>query len=155
MEKKYMILILACFGFCTTCNKSDDTSGIDYSNIENLYEQPLPVIQKCVEGKWKWIVMFGDYVGAVYFENTYVEIDTDYIIINRDGVQQTINYKWIRDTFLTRNLESIDRWVIWDTDQNAGVWFFDSILSDTLSVGHAPLPDGLSSLFRSEFIRVK
>ena len=50
---KLAALALMLAGSFSSCAKKNDIdmSKIDFSNIENLYEQPLPVIQKCVQGK--------------------------------------------------------------------------------------------------------
>ena len=49
---------------------------IDFANIENLYEQPLPVIKKCLHGKWK-ANNFSVDLGHCYQYNTYINIDTE------------------------------------------------------------------------------
>ncbi|MDR2148997.1 MAG: hypothetical protein LBE91_21360, partial [Tannerella sp.] len=53
---KHLMVIVIFAGLFYSCDKDDDIdmSKIDFSNIENLHEQPLQVIQKCVEGKWLW-----------------------------------------------------------------------------------------------------
>ena len=158
-ERKYFILILTLIGFCTSCQKKDeaaiDMSNIDFSNIENLYEQPLPVIQKCVEGKWKWVASFGGDAGVSYPENTYVEIDKDHFVVDYDnGEHRILLYTWKRYTFLTRNMKNITRWVMWNTEQDSGIFYFDAIKNDTLGVGVVPLPANYSP-FSHAFVRVK
>ena len=155
MEKKYMILILACFGFCTTCHKSDDTSGLDFRNIDNLYEQPLPVIQKCVEGKWKLYAQYGGVVGAIYPENSYVYIDKDQIIFEYDdGQLKEISYTWERYTFRAIGMGDITRWVMWDTEHDGGIHYFFSIKNDTLLAPFVP-PQGTYSQFSNAYVRVE
>ena len=60
-----------------------------YSNIEDLYEQPLSVIQECVKGKWKFIKghKWG-YMGLIYPTNTLINIDTenDKVVITANEV---------------------------------------------------------------------
>ena len=48
-----MILILVLTGSFSCQKDNIDMFNIDFGNIDNLYAQPLPVIQKCVEGTWK------------------------------------------------------------------------------------------------------
>jgi hypothetical protein len=43
-----------------------------------LYAQPLPVIQKCIQGKWKWHEAFGGVAGISYPKDTYVDMNEDY-----------------------------------------------------------------------------
>jgi hypothetical protein len=75
-----IFLILVAFVSC-------EKKTIDYSNIEDLYAQPLPVIQKCVEGKWKvykhYVIGIGG--GTTYPENSYVYIQADRIIKTWDN----------------------------------------------------------------------
>jgi hypothetical protein len=67
-----------------------DWSQIDLSNIDNLYVQPLPVIKKVVQGKWKWYVSYGGHSGTDYPENTYVEIKDNCSINTIDDGSQYI-----------------------------------------------------------------
>jgi len=46
---------------------------IDFNNIENLFEQPLPVIQKCLNGKWELNISLEN----VYTIHGTVNIDTE------------------------------------------------------------------------------
>ncbi|MDR2423195.1 MAG: hypothetical protein LBD59_00535 [Prevotellaceae bacterium] len=63
------------------CGKDDtDMSQIDFSNIENLYAQPLPVIQKAVQGKWIFYSCCGGDAGCIYPENNLIEFTSNEII---------------------------------------------------------------------------
>ena len=45
------VLLLA--GIFSSCKEKIDMSDIDFNNIDNLNEQPIPVIRKCIEGSWE------------------------------------------------------------------------------------------------------
>ena len=141
-----------CVIFSFSCNKENE---IDLSNIENLYEQPLHVIQKCVVGKWKWYSQSGGSAGIQYPNSTFVEIHKDLIFMNySDGIQQTVNFTWKIHAFSNMGIE-YTRWVIWETERDQGVWYFEKIKNDTLFVGHVPLPGSTYSQFSSIFSKVK
>ncbi|MDH6358393.1 hypothetical protein [Parabacteroides sp. PF5-9] len=134
MRKIIFISLLSSI-LCYGCKKEDDIdlSTIDFSNIENLYTQPLPVIQKCVQGKWKWFVTYGGVVGESYHDNTFVDIYEDYCVITSDnGEQRTFNYRWKK---IYAEQYKRKAWVIWDTDINREAWCFSSIKNDTIGVG--------------------
>ena len=164
--KNIAVLLLLVFYF-SACNsnmsekedvnmleKEDiDMTQIDFSNIENLYEQPLPVIQKCVQGKWKWYVQFGGVIGISYSENTYVNINDDHFIIEyEDGSQQKTYFTWKQYSIDNKGCET---WMMWDNERDHGIWYFDAIKNDTLGVGHVPLPHVTFNQFSSGFSRVK
>ena len=147
-----VLLVLAVSFF--SCKKNDiDMSQIDFSNIEKLYAQPLPVIQKCVQGKWKWYAQFGGVIGISYPENTYVDINDDHFIVEYDdGSQQKTYFTWKRHFIDDRGYKM---WVMWDIERNEGIWYFGEIKNDTLGVGHVPLPGVTFNQFLSGFTRVK
>ena len=76
----------------------------DYSNIENLYKQPLHIIKKAVEGKWQLLEVFQHtilYDTIIRFEDTFIEITKDSVIATRGEVDATkygpgysYSYKW-------------------------------------------------------------
>jgi len=74
---KNTIIALILAGVFSSCKKKDDIdwTKIDFSNIENLYEQPLPVIQKCVQGKWEVKLRYGGTVGIISVSEVFVEIN--------------------------------------------------------------------------------
>ena len=154
----FLALILTFIGFCTSCHKAEDDadidmSSIDFSNIDNLYEQPLPVIQKCVEGKWKWVASFGGNAGVSSFENTYVDIEKDYISMNNG--RKHVYYTWKRYNIHNMDDGKYNSWVIWNIELNRGIWYFDSIKNDTLQVGHVNPANAEDVPYKSEFERVK
>ena len=140
-------VVALCFvlaGISFSCAKND---RLDYSNIENLYEQPLPVIQKCVQGKWKWYVMCGGVVGCQYSDNTFVDIYNDHVVIDYDdGSQRTFYFTW-KKRFIHNN--KYGTYVMWDSERNDLLWHFVSIRNDTLIVGHSP------EQFSTTFVRIK
>ena len=82
-------------------------SDIDFSNIENLYEQPLCVIKKCVIGKWKLIITSGNQMGYYNTDingySTFVDITKDSVFVDGDGIYQmdlqvnsSFAYTWAR-----------------------------------------------------------
>ena len=159
MDKSKLIIpilsFLLLFSFIQ-CSKNDiDMSNIDFSNIEKLYEQPLPMIQKCVQGKWKWYVTFGGVAGISYSDNTYVDINKDHLIIEyEDGSQLKTYFSWKKYSFVDKG-KGYKTWVMWDNERDQGIWYFEEIKNDTLSVGHVPSPDTTFNQFSSSFTRVK
>ena len=147
---KSLIMLLIMAGL-SSCGKND----IDYSNIENLYAQPLPVIQKAVQGKWKWLAQFGGVVGITYPKDMYVDIDDDHFIIDyEDGSQRIYKFTWKRLSFVDKGI-NYNTWVMWDNKFDWGIYYFTSIKNDTLGVGHFP-PQGVTfNQFSSSFIRIK
>ena len=90
--KNISMFLLASLFVTSGCNKmniespqddlnkivNNDDTNIVFNNIENLYAQPLPVIQECVQGKWKFIGGYKwGYIGFIYPTNTIVNIDTE------------------------------------------------------------------------------
>lgn len=60
--------------------------NIDFCNIENLYEQPLPIIQNCVQGKWQLQYSIGgfSYQKNVNTHDSYMYLTADHIIMGSD-----------------------------------------------------------------------
>lgn len=70
-----LLIAIGTFSSCSEKNENIDMSNIDFNNIKDLYVQPLPVIQKCVEGQWKWIeVTTSGVIGVWHPTNTIVNI---------------------------------------------------------------------------------
>jgi len=82
----------------------------DYSNIQKLYEQPLRVIQKAVEGEWQ--ILEGRIHGTrkdevATYTNTFAKITKDSVIITRgeafgtelNFLPSSFSYKWRIKTY--------------------------------------------------------
>ena len=152
---QFTTLVLVLAGSFSSCENDINMSKIDFSNIENLDKQPLPVIQKCVEGKWKWYVQYGGVVGISSSESTFVDIQKNRVIIDYDdGSQHTFNFTWKMYTFVNMRTK-YTRWVIWDNESNQGIWYFNTIKNDTLSVGSVPPRGSTYWQFSNGFTRVK
>jgi len=155
----FTVLLLS-FLFCQCAmdanddsNNNIDMSKIDFSNIDSLYAQPLTVIQKCVEGKWKWYVSYGGIAGANYSDNTFIDIKEDHYVIDyEDGSQRTWYFTWEKYTATRIGHET---YAMWNKTLNTADWYFVSIKNDTLTV-YADLPPGSVDVpFAFGFVRVK
>jgi hypothetical protein len=114
------------------CEKEDniDMSNIDFSNIENLYAQPLSVIQECVQGEWIWMTYYiGVAGGWIPMNNGVVEI-TKNKIISYKGVQE---FFWKKQE-IEWSMGNIQTHVMWDKQENTPICFFECITNDTLKV---------------------
>ncbi|MDR0508091.1 MAG: hypothetical protein LBH32_14945 [Dysgonamonadaceae bacterium] len=118
-----------------------DMPDIDFSNIENLYAQPLPVIQKAVQGKWKvyQIALDGFWYNVSYPENLYIEFkDNYYVYWEYGGKPDTVYFAWKKTAIENwRNpLKGHITYVMWKgkpEDDYADNWYFYNILNDTLN----------------------
>jgi hypothetical protein len=109
MKKNTLKLTIILFLFagslaCTNNNDDIDMSKIDFSNIDDLYKQPLSVIQKCIEGKWKVVYYDGGIAYHVeYFDDRHVEFTAKYQYISNlwrpSGIIDTIPYTWIKGDY--------------------------------------------------------
>ena len=158
--KLIALLAVACIAF--SCNNSKDIpDDIDRPKtepltIENLHAQPLPVIQKCVEGKWKWILItFYGFFGGGTLNNTFINITEDEVVVTQEGydianLSGTFTYCWEEK----KTLSGYTTYVMWNKEQDRGEWFFDKILNDTLYVyNYNANPGGYSNL--NLFRRIK
>ena len=127
-----------------------DMSNIDFSNIENLYEQPLPVIQKAVQGKWKVysIYMSGVVYSKTYPENSFIEFkDGHYILDSDDGFRSIIYFTW--EKYLVEDwispLYGYETYMMCAQNQEDAIYsklYFEYIYNDTLSFGTHQAPIG-------------
>jgi hypothetical protein len=136
---KFIALSLVWAGSFFSCKDDSDIdmSKIDFSNIEDLYAQPLPVIEKCVEGKWKWIsfTTWG-VVGIWYPTNTFVDIMHDRVVVTGDDNLNeafSFSYTWTRKKTTAEYLD-YTTYVMWNQDRDCSQWFFAQIRNDTLAV---------------------
>ena len=127
-----ILIIAGSFSSCTTEEDDIDMSHIDFSNIENLYEQPLPVIKKCVQGKWKPFVALGGDSGPGYYDDTrfrVISTDRVYNYVNNGESMFSFKYIWKRMFVEPLNHET---YVMRDVDRKQDSYFFHSIKNDTL-----------------------
>jgi hypothetical protein len=106
-------------------------SEIDFSNIENLYEQPLPVIQKCVEGKWEVKWRYGGVAGAIPVSDVFVEINNNKL----NGIE----FQWEKCTFQSVTVKSYQTYAPVLKGCEEPSVYFTNIKNDSLSV-QLPLP---------------
>lgn len=135
-----LILCVACtlLIFVSGCKKNSYSEKIDFSNIENLYEQPLPVIQKAVLGKWQWVNIARDgFIGTIKPIDTFVEITENNVVITQIGdaawIDKKIYMKSFSYVWKKKKTDSGLTYVMWDSENNKG-WYFYKILNDELSV---------------------
>ena len=124
------IMLFAASAFA--CNKDKD---IDFGNIENLYEQPLPVIQKAVQGKWKLYRTCGGDAGCIYPENTFTEFTSNEIITDNEAESHEVRIcSWKKKNIQIEGKEH-PTYILWtdgaDEASQAGI-VFTGITNDTL-----------------------
>ena len=113
-------------------------SKIDFSNIVNLYEQPLPVIQKCVQGKWKWVCISRlGFIGLISPVNTFVEITEDNVVITQIGDEPWADMDYYMDSFSyvwkkKKTISGYSTYMMRNSKNNG--WYFGEIKNDRLSV---------------------
>jgi len=154
-----MLIIVVSASSCKDDNI--DMSKIDFSNIENLYTQPLPVIQRCVEGKWQWTEYSTcGFVGLWHLTHTFVDITKDSVIVTQDGydaldLDSRFSYSWEKK----KTNSDYTTYVLLSDTQNKAVpisgWYFDKILNDTLYVFTDAPPSYCGSANEYLFLRVK
>ena len=152
---KCIVLMLALLGTVSCKNDDIDMSKIDFSNIEDLYAQPLPVIQKCVQGKWEWIdISRWGVLGYIQLSDTFVEINEDNVVVtqysqNPANPSGTFLYTWEKK----KTLGDKTTYVMWDNERKRNKWYFEKIQNDTLYV----LYDDVSNSYieRYTFVKVK
>ena len=111
-----------------------DITNIDFSVIENLDEQPLPVILHCIEGKWRLSeTRSSGFAGPSQHYNTYFEFDPNHIIVTYEGetppLSRTFPYTWKKaTTFVGRDI-----FVMWCPELLYSGWCFDSIIMNQLT----------------------
>jgi hypothetical protein len=116
-----------------TSDEDIDISQIDFSNIENLYAQPLPVIQKAVLGKWKIYSSCGGVVGCTYPENSFTEFTPNEMINDNDnGSHYVWKYSWKKKNVQIDLDVYYETYILW----NNGIDDVDDIYVDNMA-GHA------------------
>ena len=151
---KLTAVALILTGTLSSCGEGYiDMSNVDFNNIPNLYEQPLPVIQKAVQGKWEWRYSRGGSIENIIYNNTFVDISKDHVTVYyEDGSQRSFDIVWKREG----NTSSI-----WDKEGNQQLWCFLSIMNDILvasSNSYSSITRGndiVSKVTLHRFVRVK
>jgi hypothetical protein len=151
------LLLLLAGSFSCSEEEDIDMSQIDFSNIAELYKQPLPVIQKCVQGKWKVYSQCGGIAGCDYPENDFVEITSDEFIIDADNDYFVHSYSWIEKNIQEEG-ETITTYVMClddGADQvNQAGRIFESIKNGRLNYRSCALTSDYS-VFGTAIVRVK
>jgi hypothetical protein len=138
-----MLIVAGAFA----CKKEND---IDFSNIENLYAQPLPVIQKAVQGKWKVyeITTYGIINNVGYPENMYCEFSNNHYIVSNNEERSTYYFTWKKmqiQNWITPHVGE-ETYVMYEGSQIIGNWFFLSIQNDTLNLNTCMGPAGMRAV---------
>ena len=103
--------------------------------IENLYEQPLAVINKCVQGQWKLHKFWDGF--SHYYANTTVDISEKGVTVSgNEGLNFTFSYGWKKMEVSPPypDMKSYTTHVMWNNKQNKGEWSFFSLRGDMLEV---------------------
>ena len=127
----FLLIIVGGISSCANNDDDIDMSQIDFRNIENLYEQPLPVIKKCVQGRWKPFVSLGGEHDPSYYDDSgrFNVINTDRVIYVVEYGTWGFNYTWKRKFVEYLNNET---YVMWDNTRKQDSYYFHSIKNDTL-----------------------
>jgi len=128
----FTAFLLIAAGSFVSCKKDDDIdmSKIDFSNIENLYAQPLLVIQKCVEGKWEKKGTYGGFSGWLPApDGVFIEINSNKL--NDSEFQWKAHTKQGADG-------SFKTYAIQYVGFAEPSLYFIKIKNDSLGVGYAP-----------------
>jgi hypothetical protein len=121
----YFLFILLAFPF-SACEKEED------GNREDLYLQPLDVIQKNIMGKWKLQTeVHGQSVS--YPTDWYIEFFEDYFITCIYGYFQKISFEW-RYLPIPEERGNEKTYIMWEKEHDSGIWYFHDITNDTLNV---------------------
>jgi len=122
---KFTMILLVLIGSISSCGKDDD---LDMSNIENLYAQPLSVIQKCVQGKWEVKYIIGGYMGKTPVSDKFIEIN--------DNKINGRKFQWEKYTIPNMDGSSFSTYAIHYIELDEPSLYFGSIEKDTLSIGY-------------------
>jgi hypothetical protein len=146
----FLITVLVSLSAC-----KKEKEAIDLSNIEDLYSQPLSVIQKCIQGEWNWYASYGGFVGINYPQDTYVKFTADSYTVSSPEDTYTIPFTWKKVPTYTYEHDGEETYVMWNEEQDEGMWFFGLLKNDSLSV--IPYFNGDPSFhktFEYTFVRV-
>lgn len=138
------ILLLVLAGSISSCEKE-----IDISNVENLYEQPLSVIQKCVQGKWERKYSIGGFAGKTPIaDSVFVEINGNKI----NGRE----FQWKKYTISMIDESLFSTYAIQYTELDEPSLYFGSIENNILSIGYiGGIPNCYDCYTGEQWVRVK
>ena len=119
--------------------------------FENLHQQPLEIIQECLQGKWKVLMVSKwGFLGILCPTNTFINIDTknnNVVITENENEQLMIMNGFLNKSFYYNwELKEVYQWgiglrppcyttyVMQNNDQDIEGWYFDKIINDTLRV---------------------
>jgi hypothetical protein len=127
---KIAVIMLALAGGIGACGNKED--GIDFSNIENLHAQSLPVIQECVQGRWLYKGTHGGHSGwTPATDSMFIEIT--------DCKMNGNEFQWVRHTKQDWDWQTpFDTYAIQSAGHDEPSLYFHSIRNDSLNVGFAP-----------------
>ena len=123
----------------------------EFCNIEDLYAQPLHIIQKCLHGEWKVLrISRWGYIGSLYPTNTIVNIDTlnknvaimanehEHFMIMNGILNSPFSYYWESKEVYSPGIGTRPpcyvTYVMQNSTQRIEGWYFDKIINDTLHV---------------------
>jgi len=143
-------------------------NGMDFSNIEDLYAQPLSIIQECVRGRWKVLeVSRWGYFGLLHPTNTIVDINNNVVITENEDehymimnglLNTSFSYSWKEKEVYQYGIgirpPCYTTYVMQNNDQEIEGWYFDKIRNDTLHVVVDYQPDK-SDCEAYLFLRIK
>jgi hypothetical protein len=141
---KLAAILLISAGSVACGETEDEMSDIDFSNIENLYAQPLSVIQKAVQGKWKVYQISSDGImyNAQYPGNMFMEFKNDHYIVDNDDESQSVSYFTWKKLPIENWIDPLygyKTYVMWEGDVICN-WYFERIKNDTLVMGAQRAP---------------
>jgi hypothetical protein len=134
-----ILLLLVLFGMlglalCSCGQKEDNVVAPEEVMI--LYDKPVDVIQKAVQGKWEWQAAYGGAVGIQYPTDTYVEFTDSYHIISAPNREDTTYFTWKKFAVYSSAHEGGETYIAWSGEGAVlGNWYFENLRNDTLSVG--------------------
>ena len=112
-------------------NNDSIVQNIDFSNIKDLYAQPLSIIQKCVQGKWQKKGEIGGVAGWM------PERDTVFVEINENRLNG-YEFQWKEFTVQNTNGTSLyTTYAIQYIANETPSLYFGEIRNDSLYVGYA------------------
>jgi hypothetical protein len=105
---RFKLVALALLAGTVSCEEKKE--DINFHNIENLYAQPLPVIEKAILGKWKIVYDKGGIVANLvqYRDNYFVEFTANkQYIYSSPIVTVTAEFEWSKGISYYMSVDSM------------------------------------------------